>query len=86
METCVKRVIENMRKAEGSFWEKYSSEVATFQKQVLEGIWFEADGYNPLPATPDGYVWVIDNGGLSTGQTISYRLWCPSLGYMPQSE
>ncbi len=39
-----------------------------------------------LPRPPEGYTWVLDNGGLRDGSYHTFRLWRASFGYMPHSE
>jgi|GEM_PF-3909017 len=39
-----------------------------------------------LPIPPEGYYWVLDNGGMRCSNSMSYRLWHTKLGYMCYSE
>lgn len=69
-----------------NFWDQFSSKEPNFENEVRRGIWFESDGFNPLPEPPEGYHWELDNGGLHIGNSITYRLWSNKIGYMPGSE
>ncbi|MCB4791274.1 MAG: hypothetical protein LHV68_05240 [Elusimicrobia bacterium] len=71
----LRKTILKFKNVKSAFWNKYSEDETDFDNEVRQGIWFRSDDLTPLPEAPEGYYWTLDNGGLSTGRTINYRLW-----------
>jgi hypothetical protein len=69
-----------------NYWNQFPEDEKNFENEVRKGIWFSTDGKTVLPEPPEGYRWLVDNGGLTMSHKINYRLWSDRLGHMPGQE